>query len=324
MPLFDRAALDDAVELVRMLVPPTPQYAWPSLQARTGIEIVVKHENHTPTGAFKVRGGMTYMAALAEAGDLPAGLVTATRGNHGQTFALVASRYDLPCCIVVPEGNSSEKNAAMRAFGGEIIIAGRDFDEARAHAAELERARGWHRVPSFHPELVRGVATYALELFSARPDLATLYVPIGMGSGICAVITVRDLLGLDTEIVGVVASGAPAYARAFETGTPVVLKQALTFADGMACREPQPDALTIIRAGAARVVEVSDHEIAEAMRILYADTHNVAEGAGAAGLAALLKERAQLADRAAGFVLCGGNIDGDRFATVLQGGTPVP
>lgn len=324
MPLFDRAALDDAVELVGMLVPPTPQYAWPSLRARTGIEIVVKHENHTPTGAFKVRGGMTYMAALAEAGDLPPGLVTATRGNHGQTISLVATRYGLPSCIVVPEGNSSEKNAAMRAFGGELVVAGRDFDEARLHAAELERVRGWHRVPSFHPELVRGVATYALELFTARPDLATVYVPIGMGSGICAVITVRDLLGLDTEIVGVVASGAPAYARSFEAGAPIILDHALTFADGMACREPQADALTIIRNGAARVIEVDDDEIAEAIRILYADTHNVAEGAGAAGLAALLKERGQLADRPAGFVLCGGNIDGDRFATVLQGGTPVP
>ena len=324
MPLFDRAALDDAVELVGMLMPPTPQYAWPSLRARTGIEIVVKHENHTPTGAFKVRGGMTYMAALAEAGDLPPGLVTATRGNHGQTISLVATRYGLPSCIVVPEGNSSEKNAAMRAFGGELVVAGRDFDEARLHAAELERVRGWQRVPSFHPELVRGVATYALELFTARPDLATVYVPIGMGSGICAVITVRDLLGLDTEIVGVVASGAPAYARSFEAGAPIILDHALTFADGMACREPQADALTIIRNGAARVIEVDDDEIAEAIRILYADTHNVAEGAGAAGLAALLKERGQLADRPAGFVLCGGNIDGDRFATVLQGGTPVP
>ncbi|MEE4299568.1 MAG: threonine dehydratase, partial [Pseudomonadales bacterium] len=221
MPLFDLDALHAARDLVATLVPPTPQYAWPLLARWTGVEVVVKHENHTPTGAFKVRGGLTYMQALAQGAGLPPGLVTATRGNHGQTIALVAARYRIPACVVVPEGNSTEKNAAMEAFGAELVIAGRDFDEARSVADEIEQTRGWHRVPAFHRELVRGVATYALELFTARPDLATVYVPIGMGSGICGLITARDLLGLDTEIVGVVAARAPAFARSFEAGHPV-------------------------------------------------------------------------------------------------------
>lgn len=324
MTLFDLDDLHAARDLVATLVPPTPQYAWPLLARRTGVEVVVKHENHTPTGAFKVRGGLTYMQALADGDGLPPGLVTATRGNHGQTFALVAARYGIPACIVVPEGNSVEKNRAMEAFGGELVVAGRDFDEARRVSEEIEQARGWHRVPSFHRELVRGVATYALELFTARPDLHTVYVPIGMGSGICGLITARDLLGLDTEIVGVVAARAPAFARSFETGRPMPTEHADTFADGMACRDPQPEPLEIVRAGAARVVEVEEDEIAEAMRMLYEDTHNIAEGAGAAALAALVREREALAGRSAGVILCGGNIDRDRFAEVLAGRTPRP
>lgn len=324
MPLFDLDALHRARDLVATLVPPTPQYAWPLLARRTGVDVVVKHENHTPTGAFKVRGGLTYMQGLAEGPGLPPGLVTATRGNHGQTIALVAGRYGIPACIVVPEGNSAEKNRAMEAFGGELVVAGRDFDEARSVADEIEQERGWHRVPAFHAELVRGVATYALELFTARPDLARVYVPIGMGSGICGLITARDLLGLDTEIVGVVAARAPAFARSFAAGHPVATERADTFADGMACRDPQAEPLAIVRAGAARVLEVEEDEIAEAMRILYTDTHNIAEGAGAAALAALLQEREDLAGRAAGVILCGGNVDRDRFAEVLAGRTPAP
>jgi threonine dehydratase len=324
MTLFTRAELDAAVPLVRRLMPPTPQYAWPLLRARTGVEVVVKHENHTPTGAFKLRGGATYMQALADAGALPPGLVTATRGNHGQTFALVATRHGIPACIVVPEGNSREKNRAMEAFGGEIVVAGRDFDEARRAADEIEQERGWHRVPAFHRELVRGVATYALELFTAHPDLATVYVPVGMGSGICALITVRDLLGLDTEIVGVVAERAPAFARSFEARRPVATATAATFADGLACRDPQPEPLAIIVGGAARIVELAEDEIAEAMRMLYTDTHNVAEGAGAAGLAALVREHERLQGRKAAMILCGGNIDREKFVEVLSGRTPTP
>ncbi len=322
MPLFSLDDLNVATALVRTVVPPTPAYAWPLLRARTGVEVVVKHENHTPTGAFKARGAVVYLDALRRAGRLPPGLVTATRGNHGQSVALAAARAGIPVAVVVPHGNSVEKNAAMQGFGAELIVSGKDFDESRAAAAEIERTRGFHLVPSFHRELARGVATYAHELFQAFRDLAVVYVPIGMGSGICGVITVRDLLGLSTEIVGVVAGRAPAFALSVAAGHPVSTATAETFADGLACGDPQPEPFAIIRAGAARIVEVSEDEIAEAIRILYADTHNVAEGAGAAALAALMRERARYAGQKAGVVLSGGNIDAPALATVLTGRTP--
>jgi threonine dehydratase len=322
MPLFTLDELHAATAIVRTLVPPTPAYAWPLLARRTGVEVVVKHENHTPTGSFKARGGLVYVESLRRAGRLPRGLVTATRGNHGQSVAIAAARAGLPALIVVPEGNSTEKNAAMAAFGGELVVAGRDFDDSRVVAGRLERERGYHFVPSFHRELVKGVATYAHELFASHADLDTVYVPIGMGSGICGLITVRDLLGLKTEIVGVVAANAPAFALSFAAGHPVPTQSARTFADGMACREPQPEPLEIVRRGAARVVAVTEDEIAEAVRAFYTDTHNLAEGAGAAPLAALLKERASLAGRRVGLVLSGGNIDRAPFAEILQGRTP--
>jgi threonine dehydratase len=322
MPLFSLDDLNAAVALVRTVVPPTPAYAWPLLRARTGVEVVVKHENHTPTGAFKARGAIVYVDALRRAGRLPPGLVTATRGNHGQSVALAAARVGVPVTIVVPEGNSLEKNAAMQGFGAELVVSGRDFDESRAAAAEIERTRGFHMVPSFHRELARGVATYAHELFEAFRDLAVVYVPIGMGSGICGMITARDLLGLSTEIVGVVAERAPAFALSVAAGHPVPTATAQTFADGVACRDPQPEPFAIVRAGATRVVQVTEDEIAEAIRILYADTHNVAEGAGAAALAALMRERARYAGQKAGVVLSGGNIDAPLLAAVLMGDTP--
>jgi len=323
MTLFTLADLDAATAIVRGLVPATPAYAWPLLGSRVGAEVVVKHENHTPTGSFKARGGLVYVDGLRRAGALPKGLVTATRGNHGQSVAIAAARNNLPCLIVVPNGNSAEKNAAMAAFGGEVIIAGRDFDECRGIAAELGRERGYHMVPSFHRDLVMGVATYAMELFTAWSDIDTVYVPIGMGSGICGLITVRDLLGLKTKIVGVVAEKAPAFALSFEAGHPVPTNSANTFADGMACREPPIEALTIVRQGADRVVTVTDDEIAAAIRHYYTDTHNLAEGAGAAPLAALLQEREKLAGRRVAVVLCGGNIDMPVFRKVLNGETPV-
>src|SRR5215471_5343120 len=262
MTLFTRAELEDAAELVRPIVPPTPSFAWPLLAREIGATVVVKHENHTPIGAFKVRGGLVYMDSLRRAGKLPMGVVTATRGNHGQSVALAASKFGVQAVLVVPEGNSVEKNAAMEALGGELVIAGRDFDESRVKAAAIERERGYHYVPSFHADLVRGVATAALELFTAYRDLDALYVPIGMGSGICAAITARDLLGLKTEIVGVVAEEAPAVALSFEAGKPVPTSTARTFADGLACRDPQPDALNIIAKGAARILRVTENEIA--------------------------------------------------------------
>jgi threonine dehydratase len=322
MSLFTLAEVEAAVPLVREVVPPTPLYAWPLLARRTGAEVWVKHENHTPIGAFKVRGGIVYLDALKRRGEPLAGVVTATRGNHGQSIALAAARAGVPCAIFVPRGNSREKNAAMQAFGAELIVAGADFDESREHAAKLSAERGYHYVPSFHADLVKGVATYALELFTARPDLEAIYAPIGMGSGICGLISVRDLLGLDTEIIGVVADKAPAVALSVEQGRPVPTNSANTFADGLACRMPHPEALAIIARGAARIVRVTEEEIAAAMRALYEDTHNLAEGAGAAALAALLKERECMAGRHVGIVLSGGNVDREVFAEVLAGGTP--
>jgi threonine dehydratase len=320
--MFTLADLEAAVTLVRTVVPPTAFYAWPLLAGRTGAQVWVKHENHTPIGAFKVRGGIVYLDALKRSGAKLNGVVTATRGNHGQSIALAAASAGLPCAIFVPRGNSREKNAAMRAFGAELISAGADFDESRDHAAPFSAERGYHYVPSFHADLVKGVATYALEMFTARPDLDCVYVPIGMGSGICGLITVRDLLGLDTEIVGVVAENAPAVALSFAEGRPVPTNSAATFADGMACRVPHEAALAILRRGAARIVRVGEDEIAQAMRAIWEDTHNVAEGAGAAALAALLKERVRVRGKRVGLVLSGGNIDREVLAEVLAGRTP--
>ena len=324
MALFTRDELEVATSIVRTFVPPTPAYAWPLLRDRFGVDIVVKHENHTPTGSFKARGGLVYVDALRRGMHVANGLVTATRGNHGQSIALAATRNDIPCIVVVPEGNSVEKNAAMMAFGADLMIAGKDFDESRAVAAKIERERDYHLIPSFHRHIVTGVATYAHELFVACPDLDVVYVPIGMGSGICGLISVRDLLQLKTEIVGVVAQAAPAFALSFDAGRPVRTASARTFADGMACRDPQAEPLEIIMKGAARIVRVSEDEIAEAIRVLYADTHNLAEGAGAAALAALAKENNRLAGKRAAVILCGGNIDMPVFRQVLSGRTPEP
>ena len=322
MPPFSLADLEAAAAIVRTVVPETPQYAWPLLAERTGAEVWVKHENHTPIGAFKVRGGIVYMDWLVRSGPKVGGVVTATRGNHGQSIALAGRRVGVPVTILIPRGNSAEKNAAMAGFGAELIVHGRDFDEARQRAMELAGERRLHYLPSFDPLLVKGVATYALEFFRAVPDLHTVYVPIGMGSGICGLIAVRDLLGLSTEIVGVVAATAPAVALSFEAGHPVPTNSAHTFADGMACRDPNPEALAIIAKGAARVVRVDEDEIAEAIRLFWAATHNVAEGAGAAPLAALLQERERMAGRRVGLICSGGNIDTDVLRTVLEGCTP--
>ncbi len=322
MPLFTLDELEAAMATVRSFVPPTLAYAWPLLASRSGAEVIVKHENHTPTGSFKARGVLAYIAALRGADRMPKGLVTATRGNHGQSVAIAAARSGIPAIIVVPEGNSGEKNAAMAAFGGQLVTAGKDYDESRAFAAEIQHERGYHFVPAFHREIVKGAATYAHELFASCPDLDVVYVPIGMGSGICGLITVRDLLGLKTEIVGVVAKNAPAFAMSLAAGRPIKANAARTFADGLACRDPQPEAFDLIAAGAARVVLVSEEEIAEAIRIYYTTTHNLAEGAGAAPLAALLKEKQRYAGKRVGVILSGGNIDMAIFAQILRGETP--
>ena len=320
--LFTRDELDDATAVVRRMVPPTPAYLWPLLARRSGIEVVVKHENHTPTGSFKARGGLVYVEGLRRDGRLPSGFVTATRGNHGQSVAIAARQAGIPALIVVPKGNSEEKNAAMEAFGGELVVAGADFDEARVVASEIARERNYHYVPSFHRSLVTGVATYAYELFTSWPELDRVYVPVGMGSGICGLIGVRDLLGLRTEIVGVVADTAPAFALSVASGRPVSTDSAKTFADGLACREPQAEPLEIIRKGAADMVRVSEAEIADAVRAIYADTHNVAEGAGAASFAALQKQRSLLKGKRVAIILSGSNIDTAVLMRLLRGDTP--
>lgn len=312
------AEIEAAARDVYALMLPTPQYAWPLLARRAGREVWVKHENHTPTGAFKVRGGLHLLATIEAAGGTP-GIVSATRGNHGQSMAYAARRYGRRCVIVVPHGNSADKNAAMRAFGAELIEFGRDFDEARVHAATLAREQRLRLVGPFERELVAGVATYALELLRAVPDVATVYAPIGCGSGICGLISARDALGLPAEIVGVVSSAANAYAQSFAAGAPIETATADTVADGMAVRVPVPAALDVIRRGAARIVEVTDAEIEDAMRALFADTHQVAEGAGAAPLAALLKEGDRAGSKTA-VILSGGNVDRGVYARVLAGG----
>ncbi|WP_323614572.1 threonine dehydratase [Pseudomonas putida] len=317
--MFDLAALREAADFVHQHVPATPQHAWPLLAERLGCEVWVKHENHAPTGAFKVRGGLVYVRSLLAGGNPPRGLVTATRGNHGQSMALAARQAGIALVIVVPEGNSTEKNAAMRAMGAELVEHGADFDVAREEAARLAEVLGYAMVPSFHPELVRGVATYALELFEAVCDLDCVYVPIGMGSGICGLIQARNLLGLKTQIVGVVSSAADAYAQSFEQGHIVTTATAETFADGMACRVPHPQAFALVREHAARIVRVTDSEVAEAMRVYHEATHNTAEGAGAAALAALMQEREQQAGKRVAVVLSGANVDRARYARILAG-----
>lgn len=312
------AEIEAAAAIIREAVPPTPQYRWPLLCARLGAEVWVKHENHTSAGAFKVRGGLNYFHHLVRCQN-PPGVLSATRGNHGQSVGYAAKRYGIPTAIVVPFGNSSEKNAAMRALGVELIEHGDDFQSAREHATELARQRGWHVVPSFHRDLVTGVATYCLEFLRAVPDLDTVYVPIGMGSGVCAMIAARDALHLKTRVVGVVSTLAPAYALSFAQRKLVEHAVTTQIADGMAVRQPACDALDIMWRGMDRVVEVDDSEIEAAMRALFEDTHNVAEGAGAAALAAAIREQDDLRGSRIGLVLSGGNVDREVFARVLAG-----
>lgn len=320
--MFTLAELEAALTIVRAAMPPTAQFAWPLLRQRTGVDVVVKHENHTPTGAFKVRGGLVYLDALRRERPHVKGVVTATRGNHGQSLAFACQRAGIACTVVVPFGNSTEKNAAMRAFGAELIEHGHDFDEAREHAEAIARERGYEFGASFGKELVLGVATYAHELFSAERNLDAVFVPIGLGSGICGVIGARDALGLKTQVFGVVAERANTYRLSREAGHLVPTNSAVTFADGMAVRVPSADAFAIMQRGMAGLIEVTDDEIAEAIRILYTDTHTLAEGAGAAAFAALMRERERLKGKRVAVIVSGQNIDRPWMATVLTGGTP--
>jgi len=313
------AELEAAAAIVHESMPPTPQYRWPLLGERAGAEVWVKHENHTPLGAFKLRGGLVYMQELKRQQPEVAGVIAATRGNHGQSVAFAAGRAGLAAVIVVPHGNSTEKNAAMRALGAELIEHGHDFQAAYEHAMELAAERKLHALRSFHPWLVAGVGSYALELFRAVPDIDTVYVPIGLGSGICGTIAARDALGLKTKVVGVVAENAAAYALSFAQKATVSTNSADTIADGMACRVPDAGALDEILKGADRVVAVSEDAIKAAMRHYFTDTHNLAEGAGAAPLAALLQERQRMAGKRVALILSGGNIDRPLYASVLNG-----
>jgi threonine dehydratase len=322
MKAISKDELEQAAAIVYRAMAPTALYAWPLLAEALGTEVWVKHENHTPTGAFKVRGGLVYLHRLKRERAQVMGIVSATRGNHGQSLAFAARAAGLPCSIFVPHGNSAEKNAAMRAFGAELMIEGHDFDESRTYAAALADEKGYEFVPSYHRDLISGVGTYALELLTAQPDLETVYVPIGLGSGISGLIAARDALDLKTEIVGVVSEHADAYALSFEAGHPVATNSAMTFADGMAVRTPDPVAVDVICRGAARILRVSEVEIADAMRLYYSATHNIAEGAGAAPLAGLMQEREKMRGKKIAVILCGQNVDRPWFRTVLDGGVP--
>jgi threonine dehydratase len=320
--VIDLETLENAAAVVRRVVPPTPQYCWPLLSRRVGAELWVKHENHTPIGAFKIRGGLVYLDEIKRSQPEIRGVVTATTGNHGQSIALAATRLGLKATIVAPFGNSPEKNRAMVGFGARLVEAGHDFQAAYEYAVALAEHENLHLVRSYDALLVRGVASYALELFRAVAELDTVYVPIGLGSGICGVIAVRDALGLRTEIAGVVAESAPTYALSFAAGRPVSTNSADTMAGGLAVRVPDPEALEIICRGAARIVTVSEAEIRRAMRIMFTDTHNLAEGAGAAPLAAALRERERLAGKRVAVIQSGGNIDRALFAEILAENDP--
>jgi threonine dehydratase len=309
--------LDAAAELVHRVLPPTPQYCWPLLSQRVGAELWVKHENHTPTGAFKLRGGLVYLDDLKRSRPDIAEVISATTGNHGQSIAYAATRLGLKATIVVPHGNSPEKNRAMAGFGANLVEHGHDFQAAYEYAMARAEAENLHPVRSYHPLLVQGVASYGLELFRAVPDLDVVYVPIGLGSGICGVIAAREALGLKTEIVGVVAANAPTYALSVAAGKPVATNSADTFAGGLAVRLPDEAALAVVRRHAARIVTVTEAEMRAAIRIIFSDTHNIAEGAGAAPLAAALQERERLAGKRAAVVQSGGNIDRPLFAEIL-------
>jgi threonine dehydratase len=321
--MYTADELETAQRIVYAAMPPTPQFAWPLLREAAGCEVWVKHENHTPTGAFKVRGGLVHMKLRKQRGETN-GVITATRGNHGQSIPFAAGRVGIKATIVCPVGNSPEKNAAMRALGAELIETGHDFDAARETAIEIAKARNLDFIPSFGKELVMGVTTYAHELFRAAGELDAVYVPIGMGSGIVGTIAARDMLGLKTKVIGVVAEGANAIALSLAAGKPVSTNTASTFADGMAVRVVNPEAFAHIRHGVDHVVTVSDDEIAEAVRTYFRCCHTIAEGAGAAPLAALMQEREAMKGKRVGVVLSGGNIDMPKFAEVLQGRTPTP
>jgi threonine dehydratase len=318
MQLPDLKAIERASNEVYQFLQPTPMLQWPLLSQRCARTVWTKHENHNPTGAFKIRGGLIYLKRLKQRQPELQGVVTATRGNHGQSIAFAAAQFGLKCVVVVPEGNSEDKNRAMRALGAEVVVHGRDFDQSIPHSALLAEQYGYHKLPSIHKDLILGVSTYALETLKYRPELARIYVPIGLGSGICGMIAARNALGLKTDIVGVVSARADAYARSVEAKRCVATETANTIADGMAVRQPSAEALKVITDNVDRIVRVEEEEIMFAIATIFSDTHNVVEGAGAAGLAALLKEVPQLPPQEESAVIfTGGNIDAELYTRAL-------
>ena len=318
-PLPDREAIEEAAELLRALVPPTPQYLWPQVVQAFGANVWIKHENHTPIGAFKARSAAIYFHRLMQKEPASRGVITATRGNHGQAVGLAARRFKLPATVYVPHGNSVEKNDAMRALGVKLVEHGIEFQEAREEAASVGAREALHMVPAFHQDIVLGVATYWAELFRAVPDIDVVYAPIGQGSGICAAAAARNVYSPRTKIVGVCSAQAPCFARSFEAGQVVEAPVSTVLGDGMACRKPDAEAVAIVLANVERIVEVTDAELADAMRRIFAMTHNVAEGAGAAAFAAAWRERGSLQGKRVGLTLSGGNVDSAMFADVLAG-----
>lgn len=327
MTFFTIDEFAEASQIVARHMAPTPQFAWPLLDEAVGAEIWLKHENCTPTGAFKVRGGLVYIDRMVRERPMVNGVVCATRGNHGQSLAFSGRAAGVPVTIIVPHGNSPDKNAAMRGFGAELIEHGVDFQAALEYSAVLAEERGLEAVPSFDRDLCRGVATYAHELFKAAGQLDVVYVPVGLGSGICGLITIRDLLGLDTEIVGVVSELAPATALSFAARSPVSTETSTTFIDGVATRVPNPTAIEIIVGGAARIVQISEDQCAEAVRLMMRCTHHLVEPSGAAALAGLIvdqQSRGGIAGRRLGAIVSGGNMDASILAEILAGRTPSP
>jgi len=312
--------IQTAQDIVYRYISPTPQYSWPLINQRVGTEVWIKHENHTPVGAFKLRGALVYIGWLKREQPQLKGVVAATRGNHGQGVGMAARLSSLHATIVVPRGNSREKNRAMLAQGVELIEHGQDFQESLEYAQSLAEERAYAFVDSFHPCLVEGTATYALEFLNAAPKLERVYVPVGLGSSISGMSAARNALGLETEIIGVVAADSPSYALSFAQNRVVDAPSLTRIADGLACRKPNEKAMEVIWQNVARIVEVSEDEIVQAMLALYQDTHNVAEGAAAASLAGILKERATLTGLKVGMVLTGGNVDTEVFAQVLSAG----
>jgi len=311
--MFNLMELEQAATDIYQVTPATPQYNWPLLAKTTGCDVWVKHENHTPTAAFKVRGGIHLLNQLMKANNKPKGIISATRGNNGQSLSYASKRAGLPLTIVVPECNNIDQNNAIQGFGADLVVHGKDFEAARKHSLILQQELGYQAIAPFEKSLIVGVASYAIELFSAIKDLDTVYVPIGMGSGICGLIKTRDLLNLKTKIVGVVAEGAPTFALSFAAGKVVNTDYANTIADGVATSAPIEEAFEIIKKGASRVITVNDLEIAKAMYQYYQTTHNLSEGAGAVPLAGLMKEKQQMKGKKVGLILSGGNIDFESF-----------